>query len=141
MQAERNEIELPRLILPVRWNLIRQPPVVSPMHTPLHRPRASALRSFLDSEAAGGVILMGVAALALVVANSPLAPVYFGVLETYVGGLSILHWINDALMAVFFLLVGLEIKRELVDGQLSTWPLRILSGIAADGGMAVPAII
>jgi NhaA family Na+:H+ antiporter len=84
---------------------------------------------------------MAAAVLALAVANSPLAPTYFGLLNTYVGGLSILHWINDALMAVFFLLVGLEIKRELVDGQLSTWPRRILPGIAAAGGMAVPALI
>ena len=112
------------------------------MHVPLHRrPPASVLRRFLNSEAAGGLILMAVAALALIVANSPLAPAYFGVLKTYLGGLSILHWINDALMAVFFLLVGLEIKRELVDGQLSTWPRRILPGIAAAGGMAVPALI
>jgi NhaA family Na+:H+ antiporter len=85
----------------------------------LARPR-SALRNLLANEAAGGLVLMGVAALALVIANSPLAPSYFGVLKTYVGGLSILHWINDALMALFFLLVGLEIKREFLDGQLST---------------------
>ena len=63
---------------------------------------------------------MFAAGLALLIANSPAAPVYFGFLKTYVGGLSILHWINDALMAVFFLLVGLEIKREFLDGQLST---------------------
>ena len=111
------------------------------MHKSVRRAPASALRTFLESEAAGGIILMGVAVLALAVANSPLAPIYFGLLKTYVGGLSILHWINDALMAVFFLLVGLEIKRELVDGQLSTWPRRILPGIAAAGGMAVPALV
>ena len=104
------------------------------------RPR-SALRSFLDNEAAGGIILMTVAALALVIANSPLAPVYFDVLHVYVAGLSVQHWINDALMAVFFLLVGLEIKRELLDGQLSTWPRRILPGVAALGGMVVPALV
>src|SRR4051794_7723359 len=86
-------------------------------------------------------MLMATAAAALVIANSPLAPAYFGVLKTYVGGLSILHWINDALMAVFFLLVGLEIKREFLDGQLSTWPRRILPGVAAAGGMAAPALI
>src|ERR671933_261703 len=111
------------------------------MHKSVRRAPASALRTFLESEAAGGIILMGVAVLALAVANSPLAPIYFGLLKTYVGGLSILHWINDALMAVFFLLVGLEIKRELVDGQLSTWPRRLLPGIAALGGMAVPALV
>jgi NhaA family Na+:H+ antiporter len=99
------------------------------------------LRRFLDSEAAGGIILMVAAAVALVVANSPAAPAYFGVLKTYVGGLSVLHWINDGLMAVFFLLVGLEVKRELIDGQLSTWPRRVLPGLAAAGGMAAPALV
>jgi NhaA family Na+:H+ antiporter len=101
----------------------------------------SVFRHFLKSEAAGGLILMFVAALALVIANSPAAPVYFGFLKTYIAGLSVLHWINDALMAVFFLLVGLEIKREFLDGQLSTWPRRILPGIAAAGGMVAPALI
>jgi len=101
----------------------------------------SVFREFLDSEASGGIILMVAAALALIVANSPLAPTYFAALKTYVGPLSVSHWINDALMAVFFLLVGLEIKREVLDGQLSTWPRRILPGIAAAGGMAVPALI
>jgi NhaA family Na+:H+ antiporter len=104
-------------------------------------PPKSIFREFLDSEASGGIILMVAAALALIVANSPLAPTYFSVLKAYVGPLSVSHWINDALMAVFFLLVGLEIKREVLDGQLSTWPRRILPGIAAAGGMAVPALI
>jgi len=104
------------------------------------RPR-SALRAFLDSEASGGLLLMGAAVAALIVANSPLAPVYFGALKTYLGPLSLGHWINDGLMAVFFLLVGLEIKREVVDGRLSTWPRRVLPGLAAAGGMAVPAAI
>ena len=101
----------------------------------------SVLRGFLDTGASGGIILVGVAALALVVANAPTAPYYFALLEVQIGGMSLLHWINDALMAVFFLLVGLEIKRELVDGQLSTWSRRLLPGIAAVGGMAVPALI
>jgi NhaA family Na+:H+ antiporter len=103
--------------------------------------RISLMRRFFDSEASGGMILMGVTVIALAVANSPLAGTYFGVLKTYVLGLSVLHWINDALMAVFFLLVGLEIKREMLDGQLSTWPRRILPGIAALGGMIAPALI
>jgi NhaA family Na+:H+ antiporter len=101
----------------------------------------SIFREFLDSEASGGIILMVAAALALIVANSPLAPTYFAALKTYIGPLNVSHWINDALMAMFFLLVGLEIKREVLDGQLSTWPRRILPGIAAAGGMAVPALI
>src|SRR5918994_4200904 len=101
----------------------------------------SLMRRFFDSEASGGMILMGVTVIALVIANSPLAGAYFGMLKIYVLGLSVLHWINDALMAVFFLLVGLEIKREFLDGQLSTWPRRILPGVAAAGGMAVPALI
>eukprot|EP01035_Chromulina_nebulosa_P005367 gene5367-biopygen4521 len=71
--------------------------------------RRSPLGAFLKSEAAGGVLLMISAALALIIANSPVAPLYFATLGSYVAGLSILHWINDALMAVFFLLVGLEI--------------------------------
>jgi Na+:H+ antiporter, NhaA family len=101
----------------------------------------TVLRALLANEAAGGLVLMAANVLALVVANSPLAPAYFGALKTYVLGLSILHWINDALMAVFFLLVGLEIKREMLDGQLRTWPDRALPGIAALGGMLVPALI
>ncbi len=84
---------------------------------------------------------MNCAALALIVANSPLAPAYFDALHINIAGLSVQHWINDALMALFFLLVGLEIKRELLDGELSTWPRRALPGIAAAGGMLAPALI
>lgn len=82
---------------------------------------------------------MFAAAIALVVANSPASSIYFGTLKSYVGGLSILHWINDGLMATFFLLVGLEIKREFLEGQLATWRRRILPGVAAIGGMIAPA--
>jgi NhaA family Na+:H+ antiporter len=84
---------------------------------------------------------MAAAALALFVANSPLSGAYFNALHAYVGGMDLLHWINDGLMAVFFLFVGLEIKREMLDGQLSTWSRRVLPGIAAAGGMIVPAAI
>ncbi|RWA77576.1 MAG: Na+/H+ antiporter NhaA [Mesorhizobium sp.] len=104
------------------------------------RPK-SILREFLDGEAAGGIILMAAAALALIVANSALAGTYFAALHAYLGPLSVSHWINDGLMAVFFLLVGLEIKREMLDGQLSTWPRRVLPGIAAAGGMVFPAFV
>ncbi|CAN5385915.1 Na+/H+ antiporter NhaA [soil metagenome] len=84
---------------------------------------------------------MAVAALAIAVANSPLAPAYFAALHADVGPLSVLHWINDALMAFFFLMVGLEIKREILHGELSTWSRRLLPGFAAAGGMLVPALI
>lgn len=104
-------------------------------------PSNSAFRQFLTSEAAGGIILMGVAVIAIFIANSPAAPLYFATLKTYIFGLSVQYWINDALMAMFFLLVGLEIKREFVDGQLSTWSRRTLPGMAALGGMAVPGLI
>jgi NhaA family Na+:H+ antiporter len=102
---------------------------------------SSVLRSFLESEAAGGLVLMAAAALALIIANSVWSTAYFDALHAYVGPLSVQHWINDALMAVFFLLVGLEIKREMIDGQLSSWSRRTLPGIAAMGGMIVPALI
>jgi NhaA family Na+:H+ antiporter len=101
----------------------------------------SALRAFLSHGAAGGLVLMAAAFAALIVANSPLADAYQGVLHASVGGLSVSHWINDGLMALFFLLVGLEMKRELIDGQLAAWPRRILPGVAAAGGMIVPALV
>jgi NhaA family Na+:H+ antiporter len=111
------------------------------MKKPQPRPPSSILRRLIESEASGGLVLLVVAVLAVIVANSPAADSYFSALHFYLGGLSVLHWINDGLMALFFLLVGLEIKRELIDGQLSTWPRRILPGVAAAGGMAVPALI
>ena len=101
----------------------------------------SAIRTALASEAAGGLVLMAAAACALVVANTGLAGTYAQALHAPLGGLSVQHWINDGLMAVFFLLVGLEIKREALDGALRTWPDRALPGIAALGGMAVPALV
>lgn len=101
----------------------------------------STLRRFLDNEASGGLVLMAVAALAILTANSPFADTYFHALHVYIGPLSVQHWVNDALMALFFLLVGLEIKREMLDGQLSSWSRRILPGAAAAGGMLFPALI
>lgn len=112
--------------------------------------RASVLRTFLKSEAAGGIILIGAAALAMLVANLPgPSEAYFHFLHAETGpvispkyGPMTVHlWINDALMAVFFLLVGLEIKREFVDGQLASWEHRRLPVIAAAAGMVVPALV
>lgn len=107
----------------------------------------SALRIFLASEAVGGILLMAAAALAMIVANSALYPLYHDLLHAPAGpvlteklGPMTLHlWINDGLMAVFFLLVGLEIKREFVDGRLASWEQRRLPFLAAASGMIVPA--
>ena len=82
---------------------------------------------------------MVAAAAALVIANTGASTTYFAVLDAYIGPLSILHWVNDALMALFFLLVGLEVKREFTEGQLATWAERRLPIIAATAGMIVPA--
>jgi NhaA family Na+:H+ antiporter len=109
----------------------------------------SALRVFLASEAAGGAILIAAALLAMAVANSGLAGDYHRLLEAPPGwripmtGIapSVHFLINDGLMAIFFLLVGLEIKREFVDGRLATWEQRRLPLVAAGVGMAVPAIV
>ncbi|WP_108811785.1 Na+/H+ antiporter NhaA [Sphingorhabdus sp. Alg231-15] len=109
----------------------------------------SALRNFLESEAAGGILLMFAAALAMIVANSPLYDMYHHflhelkgpVLSKKLGPMTPHLWINDGLMAIFFLLVGLEIKREFVDGRLNTWERRRLPVLAAAAGMVVPALI
>jgi len=100
----------------------------------------SAMRNFLGTEAAGGLVLIFAAAAAMMVANSPFAADYFALLHMKLGPLSLLHWINDGLMALFFMLVGLEIKRELVSGHLSRWSDRVLPCIAAASGMAIPAL-
>lgn len=105
------------------------------------RSPSARLAALVGSDKAGGYVLMGAAALALVLANSPAAGVYFAALEAKLGPLSTLHWINDALMAVFFLLVGLEIKREILEGQLSSPARMALPGIAALGGVIAPALI
>jgi Na+:H+ antiporter, NhaA family len=101
----------------------------------------TTFQRFIESEASGGVVLMASAVLGLAMANSPLAPDYEAILHAPIAGLDLLHWINDGLMTFFFLLVGLEIKREMVEGQLDTWPRRALPLIAALGGMLVPALI
>jgi NhaA family Na+:H+ antiporter len=107
---------------------------------PSHPP-ASTLRRLLTHEAAGGLILIASAAVALTVANSAASEFYATTLARYVFGLSVLHWINDALMALFFVLVGLEIKRELLDGHLARWQHRLMPGVAAAGGMIGPALV
>ncbi|MBF8724369.1 Na+/H+ antiporter NhaA [Pseudomonas sp. NY15372] len=104
---------------------------------------------FLQLEAAGGLLLIAAAVLALIINNSPLAYLYGGLLDVpvavQVGALQIakplLLWINDGLMALFFLLIGLEVKREVVEGHLSKPSQVVLPATAAIGGMLVPALI
>ena len=116
----------------------------------IRRRPLSALRAFLVGEAGGGAVLMAAAVVAMVTANLPAtAPAYEAflhwttgpVIAPALGSMTVHLWINDAAMALFFLLVGLEIKRELVDGQLANPKKRRLPIIVAAAGMAVPALI
>jgi len=110
---------------------------------------APMLRDFMQKESAGGITLIFAAFAALVIANSPLLGAYKSWLDIPIvagfGGFVIdkplLLWVNDGLMAVFFFLIGLEVKREVLDGQLSSWNKASLPLIAAIGGMAIPALV
>ncbi len=111
---------------------------------------SKTLVNFLKLESAGGAVLFAAALLAIVAANTPsLAPLYESFLHADVGlvlgagkyAMSAAHFINDGLMAIFFFLVGLEIKREMLEGELSTRARALLPAIAAVGGMAAPALI
>ncbi len=104
---------------------------------------------FFKLEAASGLLLLIFAIIALIVSNTNLSDNYFNILNTHilVGtksfglNLSVLHWINDALMAIFFFVVTLEIKREFIQGELSKPKQALLPIIGAVGGMALPALI
>jgi len=119
------------------------------MRKDMSNTRESSISKFLKLESASGIILMFATVLALVCANTPLQIYYSLILDTPVeiriGALEIakplLLWINDGLMAVFFFLVGLELKRELVEGELSDKRNIVLPGVGAIGGMAVPAMV
>ncbi len=123
----------------------RKPPATRPMVLRLLSP-AQAL---IKTESASGVLLIAAAVLAFAWANSPWAGSYFAMLEVKVGigvGIrqleeSLSHWVNDLLMAIFFFLIGLEIKREVLIGELAGWRRAALPIAAALGGMVVPALI
>jgi Na+/H+ antiporter len=108
---------------------------------------SSPFKWFFKLEAASGLILLISAILALIVSNSDLSKIYFETLDKYlfIGindfgiKLSVLHWINDALMAIFFFFVTLEIKREFIEGELSNFKQAMLPIMGAIGGMVVPA--
>ncbi|MGI9947481.1 MULTISPECIES: Na+/H+ antiporter NhaA [Vibrio] len=99
------------------------------------------IRDFFKMESAGGILLVIAAAIAMTIANTPLGETYQAMLHTYVLGMSVSHWINDGLMAVFFLLIGLEVKRELLEGALKSKETAIFPAIAAVGGMLAPALV
>ena len=98
-------------------------------------------RRFFESEAAGSYLLVACTALSLALANSPAGPAYIALWQAKLGALSVQEWINDALMAVFFLLIGLELERELYVGELSRRDEALLPVFAAAGGMLAPAAI
>ena len=110
---------------------------------------AFTIRDFIKLESAGGILLFGAAVAAMIAANSPLAGVYAALLDTVVavqvGDLVInkplLLWVNDGLMALFFFVIGLEVKREILEGELSSLRAIALPGFGALGGMLVPAAI
>lgn len=101
----------------------------------------SAHDKFFRSESTGGLLLLIALMMSLVIANSPFASSFSALLQHSIGSQTITGWINDGLMAVFFLLIGLEIKRELIDGELASVKRAALPIIAAAGGAILPAII
>ena len=96
---------------------------------------------FFDSEKSSGILLVICTVVSLLITNSPIGADYLGFWQRHVGGLSLEHWINDALMAIFFLLIGLELERELYSGELSNFKNALLPIFAAIGGMIAPALI
>ncbi|MGP1353486.1 MAG: Na+/H+ antiporter NhaA [Parasphingopyxis sp.] len=108
-----------------------------------------AIKEFLAQETTGGYFLFAAAILAMIVVNSPLADIYAGLWQTPIevraGALEIAKplflWVNDGLMAIFFFLIGLEVKREILDGELSSMDKAGLPIVAAIGGMAIPALV
>ena len=116
--------------------------------TPLAR-ILGPMQEFIQRSQSGGIVLLATTVIALAIANSPLHAGYTALLETYIGitvgplvlKLSLLHWINDGLMAIFFFLVGLEIKREVLVGELANIRAATLPIVAAFGGVIAPALI
>ncbi len=107
----------------------------------MNGPLSSTFERFFASGKSAGVVLVASTAVALLAANSPAGAGFLGFWQVKVAGLSIEHWVNDALMAIFFLLIGLELERELYSGELSDLKNALLPIFAALGGIAVPALI
>jgi NhaA family Na+:H+ antiporter len=107
----------------------------------VQRKLSKSFKEFFDSEKSSGILLIVCTIVSLALANSILGANYLSVWQMYIGGLSVEHWINDGLMAVFFLLIGLELERELYNGELSNFKNALLPIFAAVGGIAFPALI
>jgi len=107
----------------------------------VQRRLSNTFQRFFESEKAGGILLIVCTVISLMLANSPIGDPYLHLWHVKVAGLSVEHWINDALMAIFFLLIGLELERELYNGELSSLRNALLPIVAAAGGIAVPALI
>ena len=107
----------------------------------LPRALSRTFQEFVESEKAGGALLVFCAAISISVTNSAIGPDYLSLWQVRAGGLTLEHWINDALMAIFFLLIGLELERELYSGELSSFRNALLPILAAVGGIIAPALI
>jgi NhaA family Na+:H+ antiporter len=107
----------------------------------VQRKLSKSFKRFFDSEKSSGILLIICTAISLLLANSIVSANYLSIWQVYLGGLSIEHWVNDALMAIFFLLIGLELERELYNGELSNFRNALLPICAAFGGICLPALI
>ena len=107
----------------------------------VQRKLSNTFKTFFESEKSSGILLILCTGVSLLLANSIIGANYLSIWQIYVGGLSVEHWINDALMAIFFLLIGLELERELYNGELSNLKNALLPIFAAVGGICLPALI
>ena len=105
------------------------------------RKLSATFQNFFHSEKSGGILLIGCTIVSMLIANSAFGSAYLDLWHTYLGPLSVEHWVNDGLMALFFLMIGLELERELYNGELSDLRNAMLPIFAAAGGVAVPALI
>ena len=107
----------------------------------VQRKLSNTFKDFFDSEKSSGILLIICTVVSLLLANSVVGASYLSIWHMHVAGLSVEHWINDGLMAIFFLLIGLELERELYNGELSNFKNALLPIFAAIGGICVPALI
>jgi NhaA family Na+:H+ antiporter len=107
----------------------------------VQRKLTKTFKQFFDDQKSSGIVLIVCTIVSLIITNSPIGENYLKLWQFYVAGLSVEHWINDGLMAIFFLLIGLELERELYKGELSNFKNALLPIFAAVGGIALPALI